>query len=190
MAVVLVFHHALGLTDGMKGFADTIRAAGHTAFAPDLFDGETFASVEEGVAHAESVGFDTISDRGVAAADGMGDRLVTVGFSLGVIPAQRLAQTRQGVIGTVLCHAAIPSSAFGEAWPDGVALQVHIGDSDPWAEEDLPAAEDLVSEARGELFRYEGTGHLIADPTTPDYDEAQADLLVDRVVAFIDTLCA
>lgn len=182
-----MFHHALGLTEGLRGLADTIRSAGHVVTTPDLFDGKTFAALDEGVAYAESIGFDTISDRGVAAYDGAGEPLVTIGFSLGVIPAQRLAQTRSGVLGAVLCHAAIPSSAFGRAWPDGVELQIHIGDADPWAEEDLPAAEYLASESRGDLFVYEGTGHLIADPSSPDYDAAQAEVLVGRVLAFVDS---
>ena len=180
-----MFHHALGLTEGLQGFADTIRSAGHVVTTPDLFDAKTFATVDEGVAYAESIGFDAISERGVAAHDGVGEPLVTIGFSLGVIPAQRIAQTRSRILGAVLCHAAIPSSAFGAAWPDGVGLQIHIGDSDPWAEEDLPAAEDLAAEAHGELFVYEGTGHLIADPSSPDYDAAQAEVLVQRVLAFL-----
>jgi dienelactone hydrolase len=188
MAEVLVFHHALGLTEGLRDFEATVRSAGHTVTTPDLFDGKTFATVNEGVAYAASIGFDTISDRGVAAVDGLGEQIVAIGFSLGVIPAQRLAQTRPGVLGAILCHAALPSSAFGGPWPDGVALQIHIGDSDPWAEEDLPVAEDLASEARGDLFIYEGTGHLIADPSSEDYDAAQADLLLQRSLAFIGNL--
>ena len=187
MADVLVFHHALGLTEGVRDFADAIRSAGHIVTTADLFEGKTFATLDEGVAYAASIGFDTISDRGVAMDDGVSESLVIIGFSLGVIPAQRLAQTRAGVLGAVLCHAAIPSSAFGGAWPDGVGLQIHIGDSDPWAEEDLPAAQDLASEARGDLFVYEGTGHLIADPSSPDYDAAQAEVLLGRVLAFVDS---
>lgn len=188
MAEILVFHHALGLTEGLRGFADTIRSTGHAVTTPDLFDGKTFEKVSEGVAYAESIGFGTISDRGVAVADGVGEQIVTIGFSLGVIPAQRLAQTGPGVLGAILCHAAIPSSAFGGPWPDGVALQIHIGDSDPWAEEDIPAAEDLISEAQGDLFVYEGSGHLIADPSSPDYDAAQAEVMIGRILAFIENL--
>lgn len=109
MAEVLAFHHALGLAEGLRDFADAIRSAGHIVTTPDLFEGKTFATLDEGVAYAESIGFGTISDRGVAMDDGVSESLVTIGFSLGVIPAQRLAQTRAGVLGAVLCHDGIPT---------------------------------------------------------------------------------
>jgi pimeloyl-ACP methyl ester carboxylesterase len=109
MADVLLFHHALGLTAGVQGFAEQLRAAGHTVMVPDLYDGARFDTITEGVAHAEEIGFETLIDRGVAVAEGLGDRLVVAGFSLGVLPAQKLAQTRPGVIGAVLYHAAAPN---------------------------------------------------------------------------------
>ena len=184
MTSVLVLHHALGLTEGIRRFADTLRADGHDVVAPDLFDGATFETLEQGVMHAQSVGFDTIGTRGMAAAEAIGEPLVAIGFSLGVVPAQQLAQTGTGVLGAVLCHAAIPASAFGVPWPEGVALQVHIGSDDPWAEEDLPAARELVEQAGGELFEYEG-GHLIAEPGSPDHDPAQAAVLTERIQTFL-----
>jgi dienelactone hydrolase len=110
MADVLLFHHALGLTAGVQGFAEQLRAAGHTVMVPDLYDGARFDTITEGVAHAEEIGFETLIDRGVAVAEGLGDRLVVAGFSLGVLPAQKLAQTRPGVIGAVLYHAAVPTA--------------------------------------------------------------------------------
>ncbi|MDQ3449792.1 MAG: dienelactone hydrolase, partial [Actinomycetota bacterium] len=49
MAEVLLFHHAQGLTPGVLAFADELRRAGHTVHTPDLLDGRTFDTVEEGV---------------------------------------------------------------------------------------------------------------------------------------------
>ena len=140
MAEVLLFHHALGFTEGVRAFADELRAAGHDVTTPDLFEGVTFDSLDEGVAHAESIGFEEITERGVDAVAGLGDRLVVAGFSLGVLPAQAIAQTRPGVAGAILYHGAMPSSTFGDAWPEGVALQIHLGEDDPWASEDLDTA--------------------------------------------------
>src|SRR5205814_7046613 len=100
MAEVLLFHHAQGQTAGFKAFADELRPAGHTVHTPDLFDGRTFASIEEGMAYAEQLGFpDGIIERGERAADSLPDELVYAGFSLGVLPAQKLAQTRPGARG-------------------------------------------------------------------------------------------
>jgi dienelactone hydrolase len=186
MTDVLLFHHALGVTDGIEAFADRLRRGGHHVVVIDLFNGQRFDSIEDGVAHAEEVGFDTITDRGVAAADGLRGPVVTVGFSLGVLPAQKLAQTNPVVVGAVLCHGAVPPSAFGERWRDGVDVQVHLVEGDPWAAEDLDAARSLAQTAGGELFLYPGRGHLVSDSSHDDYDPTIATQITERTLAFLD----
>ncbi len=186
MTDVLLFHHALGLTDGVRAFADELRRAGHAVTTPDLFDGMTFDSLDAGVVHAEQIGFEVIADRGAACADVLPERLAVVGFSLGVLPAQKLAQTRNGVVAAVLCHSAIPLSVFGDGWPDGVDLQLHFSEEDPWAADDLDAAGELVAASGGELFRYPGSGHLVADPSTGDYEPEAAAQILSRTLALLD----
>lgn len=189
MAHVLLFHHALGLTPGLHEIADVLRGDGHEVTLPDLFEGRTFATVEEGVAHASEVGFDVLTERGVAAADDLPADLVYAGVSLGVMPAQMLAQTRPGARAAVLLEAAVPTSEFG-SWPAGVPVQVHGMDADEFfAGEDLPAARALVEEAsataRAELFLYPGDGHLFVDPSAPTYDAAASGEVLDRVRAML-----
>jgi len=185
VAEVLLFHHAQGLTRGILAFADALRTAGHTVHTPDLYDGKTFGDLEEGVGYAREVGFGTIVERGRAAADGLADELVYGGFSLGVMPAQLLAQTRAGARGAVFLSAAMPASEFG-AWQQGVPLQIHMMEDDPWADEDLPAARELVASVPGaELFLYPGDRHLFADSSLADYDEEAAPLVEQRVLAFL-----
>jgi dienelactone hydrolase len=186
MTDVLLFHHALGLTPGVEAFADELRAAGHNVVVPDLYAGATYDSLEDGVAHAERVGFEAIADQGAAFADGIGDRFVAAGFSLGVLPAQRLAQTHPGVVGAILYHGAIPISAFGDTWPEGVAVQLHLTEDDPWSEEDLEAARAIATEAGGELFLYPGSGHLVTDSGFSDYDPEQTALILKRTLAFLE----
>jgi dienelactone hydrolase len=187
MAKVLLFHHAHGLTPGVASFADELRAAGHEVHTPDLYDGATFETTDEGVAHAQEIGFGTIVERGRASAEALPAGLVYAGFSLGGMPAQMLAQTRPGARGALLFHAAIPPSEFGGSWPEGVPLQIHFMEDDPWAEEDLPAAREIVATVDGaELFLYPGDRHLFADSSLPDYDEHCAMLLKERVLAFLD----
>ena len=186
MAKVLLFHHAQGQTPGFLAFADELRAAGHTVHTPDLYDGRTFDVLDDGVGYAKEVGFDTIAERGRLAAEGLPSELVYGGFSLGVMPAQELAQTRSGAKGALLFSAAFPASEFG-SWPQGVPLQIHMMEEDEWALEDLPAARELVESVDGaELFLYAGDGHLFADSSLSDYDEAAATLLVQRVLRFLD----
>ena len=187
MTDVLLFHHALGLTDGVRAFADELRRAGHTVHTPDLFEGRTFDSIEAGVGHAREVGFGEVSARGVRAADSLPNELVYIGMSLGVVPAQELAQTREGATGAVFLYSCLPPSEFGE-WPAGVPAQIHGADADPIFidEGDVDAARELVETADdAELFLYPGDQHYFTDPTLPSYDAEASGLLMRRVLVFL-----
>jgi dienelactone hydrolase len=189
MAEVLLFHHAQGQTDGFLAFADELRAAGHTVHTPDLYDGKTFAELVDGVGYAKQVGFDVIIQRGAAAAERLPADIVYAGFSLGVLPAQMLTQTRPGARGTLLLHACVPTSEFDSPWPDGVPLQIHAMDADEWFEEDMAAAQELVDEIEnGELFLYPGDGHLFADSSLSDFDQEAAALLKERILTFLEAV--
>ena len=188
MAEVVLFHHALGLTPGMLAFADELRADGHTVHTPDLFEGRTFDSIEAGVGHAQEMGFGEVIARGARAVEALPAELVYAGFSLGVLPAQMLAQTRPGARGALLFYSAVPVSEFGAAWPKEVPVQVHGMDADPIfvGEGDVEAARELVAQASdGELFLYPGDQHYFADSTLPSYDAAATELLTSRVLQFL-----
>jgi dienelactone hydrolase len=189
MATVVLYHHVQGLTDGVQAFAEELRRAGHTVHTPDMFGGRRFDTIEEGMAFARETGFGELAAKGLAAADEVGDGAVYAGFSFGVMPAQELAQTRAGARGAVLMSGCLPVSEFGDAWPEGVPVQVHGKEADPFFEEDLEAARELAgSTDQAELFLYPGEEHLFADSSLPGFDAAAADLLVERVVAFLDTV--
>jgi dienelactone hydrolase len=190
VAELLLFHHAQGLTAGVLFFADELRTAGHVVHAPDLYDGNTFDTLDDGVGYAKEVGFDTIGERGRAAAEGLPNEIVYGGFSLGAMPAQMLAQTRTGAKGALLFHSCIPPSEFGGPWPEGVPVQVHLMEADEWAlEGDLDAARELGETVdSAELFLYPGDRHLFADNSLPDYDESAATLLKQRARSFLDNI--
>ncbi len=191
---MLLFHHAQGRTEGILAFADELRGAGHGVHTPDLFDGRTFATVEEGVAHAQEVGFDEIIERGVRSADDLPTDLVYAGFSLGVMPARQLAQTRSGARGALLFEACAPTSAFGGDWPAGVPVQVYGMENDPFfaGEGDVDAARALVEQARtsarAELIVLPGDRHLFADRSLPSFDPDAAAVLRKRVLEFLGDL--
>lgn len=187
MGELILFHHAQGLTRGVEVFADALRAAGHRVTVPDLYEGATFATLAEGVAHAEHIGFEEIIDRGVAAAEGLREGIVYAGFSLGVLPAQKLAQTRPGALGALLYHEGLAASTFGDSWPDGVALQVHVSEHDEWVE--LDVTRDLVAGAAdAELFIYPGSGHLFTDSGLDVFVPEAAELVLQRSIEFLDRL--
>jgi dienelactone hydrolase len=190
MADVVLFHHALGLTPGIVAFADELRSAGHTVHTPDLFEGRTFDTIEEGVGYAQEVGFGEVIERGTRALDDLPAQLVYAGFSLGEVVAQKLAQTRPAARGALLFYSCVPVSEFGPSWPAGVPVQIHGMDADPFFfdEGDIDAARALVAEADdAELFLYPGNQHYFADSTLPSYDAAAAALLKQRVLDFLAT---
>ena len=186
MAEVLLYHHIQGLTDGVRAFADELRRDGHTVHVPDLFDGRTFDSIEDGFGFAKVTGLDAIRARGAAAADELGPGLVYAGFSFGVTIAQQLAQTRPGARGALLMYSCLPVAEFGEAWPEQVPVQIHGKEGDEFFDEDLPAARELAaSTATAELFVYPGDEHLFADSSLAAYDPEAAALLLERVRSFL-----
>ena len=188
MTRVIIFHHAQGLTPGVGAFADRLRAAGHEVHTPDLFEGRTFDSIPSGMAFVEEVGFGAIVERGVVAAEEIGPEAVYVGFSLGVLPAQMLAQTREEAQGAVLCYSCVPVTEFGDAWPTGVPVQIHGMDADPFFidEGDIDAAREIVASAPdAELFLYPGDQHYFADNSLPSYDPAATDLLLERMLGLL-----
>jgi dienelactone hydrolase len=190
MAEVLLFHHAQGLTSGVRAFAAELRGAGHTVHTPDLFDGRTFGSIDDGMAFIKANGMDEMVDKGERTADDLPQDLVYAGFSFGEMIAQKLAQTRQGARGALLFYSCIPISgewAFGP-WPKGVPVQIHGMDNDPIfaGEGDIDAAREIVEKVEdAELFLYPGDQHYFADSSLPSYDPEATALLTKRVLDFL-----
>jgi dienelactone hydrolase len=188
MTQIVLFHHAQGLTDGVRALAQTLTEAGHTVHTPDSYDGRTFPDLDSGVGYAREVGFDVVAERGRAAAAQLPADVVYLGISLGVMAAQPLAQQRPGCRGAVLIESCVPPEAFGGPWPEGVPVQVHGMDDDPvFAHEgDLDAAKALVDSVDdGEVFLYPGDRHLFEDSSLPSYDADATKLLTERVLAFL-----
>jgi dienelactone hydrolase len=190
MAEVLLFHHAQGVTPGITAFADDLRAAGHTVHVPDLFDGRTFGSIDEGMAFVKVQGFDALRERGVRTADDLPAELVYAGFSFGETIAQQLAQTRPGARGALLFYSCVPITgewAFGP-WPEGVPVQIHGADHDPIFvdEGDIDAAREIVAAVPdAELFLYPSDQHYFADSSLPSYYPEATALLKTRVLEFL-----
>jgi dienelactone hydrolase len=188
MATVLLFHHAQGLTPGVLSFAEEVRRSGHSVLTPDLYQGKTFESIEEGMAYAKEIGVDNIRQNAARVADELPNDVVFGGFSLGGMSAQMLAQTRPSK-GALLFHSSAPPMMFGAEWPADLPVQIHAMDADPYFMEDgedIDAARHIVDTSKdAELFLYPGNGHLFMDSSLPEYDKAAADLVTERVIAFL-----
>jgi dienelactone hydrolase len=188
MVEVVLFHHAQGLTPGVLRFAQTLREAGHVVHTPDLFGGgRTFQTLDLGMAHVQEVGFEAIVGRGVDAVQELPAALVFAGFSLGVLPAQMLAQTQAGARGALLYYSCVPAGEFG-TWPARLPAQIHGMDADPIfvGEGDIRAARALVASADDvELFLYPGEEHYFADSSLPTFDPQATALLTERTLTFL-----
>ncbi len=190
MASVALFHHAQGLTDGIRAFAAGLKAGGHTVHTPDVYDGAVFGDLESGVANAERIGFLEIIERGRTSVSHLPSDLVVAGFSLGALVAHNLAQTRPGARGALLYHHGdVPVDMFGLEWPADVNLQLHIADHDPYYEPDTVASfQDAVQAvASAELFIYPLAAHLFTDPSLPDFAEIETTLVLERTLAFLES---
>lgn len=191
MAEILVLHHVLGRTKGMETFAEQLESEGHIVHLPDLFDGKVFATLEEGMAYVEKVGFENVVADSVQIAETLSTELVYIGFSLGVAAAQKLSQTRQKAKGALFFHACLPSAAFELPWPDGLPAQIHAMNQDPYFTEDgdIDSARELVhTEKEVELFLYEGREHLFTDISLSSYDKASTTLAMTRALAFLEKI--
>ena len=170
MTEVVLFHHVQGLTDGIRAFAEELRAGGHTVHTPDLFDGERPATIDDGMAYVRSVGDDVLGKR-----------------------ADQAVADLPGARGALLYEACIPITgdwAFGP-WPDGVPVQIHGMDKDPFfgLEGDIDSARELVETVGpglAELFVYPGDKHLFTDSSLPSYDADAAALDVQRSRDYLD----
>ena len=187
MTEVVLFHHVQGLTDGVREFAEQLRAGGHTVHTPDLFERERPPTVDDGVAHVKSVGDELLQERADRAVADLPESLVYAGISWGASVAQQFAQTRPGTRGALLYESCLPITgewAVGP-WPDGVPVQIHGMDQDPIfaLEGDLDAARGLVETVGpdlAELFVYPGDRHLFLDSSLPSYDAGAAALVLQR----------
>lgn len=191
MAEVVLFHHVLGLTDGVRSFADSLREAGHTVHTPDFFEGKTFASIDDGLAYVDEAGFDAIIERALQASAALPTQVVYGGFSLGAVVAQRLLQTNPQASGALLLHGFADPAWFEGQWPGDIPAQLHGMDRDPFLidDGDLEAARATQTEHGNlEIFLYPGSGHLFTDKTSTDYDETATGLVLNRAIAMLDGL--
>jgi len=191
MSDVILFHHVLGLTSGVEAFADDLRRAGHSVSLPDLFDGATFASVDEGVAYVGSIGLESLLEVGIGFASDDAYPTVFGGFSLGALIAHKLAQTDSNAKGALLYHYGdVPMTQFGDSWPESVPVQFHISEHDRWREAGAIEAfvEAVEPVASAQLFEYQGSAHLFTDSTSADFDPVSTRQAIERTVMFLDAV--
>ena len=188
---VVLFHSAQGLRPGIHWFADRLREAGHEVHTPDLFDGEVFDELDDGVRKRDNIGIGALIGRSFEAVAELPEDVVYAGFSMGTGPAMVLAAGRPGCRGAVFFHGALdPADAGIPAWPS-VPAQVHYSTKDAWV--DSAAVEGLrravlAAGQTCEVFAGDVEGHLVADPDLPEYDEVETKHILERTLNFLDNI--
>ncbi|WP_435854011.1 dienelactone hydrolase family protein [Streptomyces sparsogenes] len=185
---ILLLHSMYGLRPAVHAAADRLRAAGHEVHVPDLYEGRTADSAEDGMALKEEIGREELLRRAVVAAAPLSDRgIVYAGFSLGGSIAQNLALGDEKARGLLLLHGT--SDIADDAATDGLPVQLHIADPDPFEPHDWLNAWYLRMGRAGadvEVYRYPGAGHLFTDPDLPDYDEEAAEATWKVALGFLE----
>ncbi|MBB3608399.1 dienelactone hydrolase family protein [Rhizobium sp. BK602] len=188
MATVILFHSVYGLRSLENEAVERLQAAGHKAFAPDLYDGWTASSVEEGFRLRDEVGWQTICERAEWAMAGLPPSTVLGGFSMGAAVAASVWPKRPQTAGILFLHGI---AGIADNARKGLPLQLHLADPDPFESAAEVAAWRSAVERSGiaaDIFTYPGPGHLYTDASLPDYDAKAADLTWSRVLAFLDAV--
>ncbi|TWB50437.1 dienelactone hydrolase [Rhizobium sp. ERR 922] len=188
MATVIFFHSVYGLRSLEHEAVERVQAAGHKAFAPDLYDGLIARSIEEGSEFKDEIGWATICERAEWALAGLPASTVLAGFSMGAAVAASLWPKREKTAGILFLHGI---ASIAENARKGLPLQLHLADPDPFEpEEDVATWRQGVTKSgvAAEIFRYPGGGHLYTDASLPDYNAQAADLTWKRVIDFLDAI--
>jgi len=187
MAEILLFHHAYGLTDGLRALAARLIAEGHTVHCPDCYAGVTFRNIDDGVKHLQRIGHDAVEEVARRSAREFRNADVVMGFGLGAMQAQLLAQDLRRIRGCLLMGGAFTPSALGGMWRSNTSLEIHLSDPDEWVQ---PAElEGLLYHApHANVYRYTNKGHLFIDECSRDYDADAADLFEERLETWLADL--
>jgi dienelactone hydrolase len=104
VAHVMLFHSVYGRRPAVLAAASRLRAAGHTVTAPDLYAGRLAATVDDGFALCDRVGWHVIMRRAGQALGGWPPETVLAGLSMGAAVAAGLLAGRPATAGLLLLH--------------------------------------------------------------------------------------
>ncbi|MFD7509980.1 dienelactone hydrolase family protein [Streptomyces sp. NPDC059853] len=185
MAHIALFHSVLGLRPVERLAADRLRRAGHRVVTPDLFGGETAATLDQGFALLDRVGWAVVIDRARRALRELPDETVLAGVSMGTGVVTELWPERTATAGVLLLHA--PAELPASVRP-GTRVQLHAAEPDDFVPPDSVAALRRAARERDvalDVFRYPGAGHFFTDAQLDDHDPAAAELTWRRVLDFL-----
>jgi dienelactone hydrolase len=191
MPFIVLFHSMLGLRSVELQAAQRLRRHGHEVVTPDLYEGRTATSFDEGFRLMREIGWAVITQRARRSVQPLPADAVLSGLSMGVGVVGTLLPERGQTAGVLMLHALadIPDTAR-----PGLPLQVHVGALD--VEFAPPASvatwRDSASRrgAQAHVFTYPNAGHFYTDASLPDHDEHASELTWQRIEDFLHSLQA
>lgn len=177
---VLVLHAWWGLTPFFRRVCDRLADAGFTAFAPDLNEGKTAATIAE--AEALMAQRDNKRDEAVAVAAfealrrraGANARIGAIGFSMGGWWLIHLALTYPEQLAAGVLFYGGSEAPFDTT---RAAILGHFGEVDTWEPIDLvrAGAQSAAAAMRDVTVRiYPGAGHWFLEDDRPENFHPQA----------------
>ena len=184
---VLVLHAWWGLTDFFKSVADRVAAQGYVAFAPDLMQGRTAATVDDAQHLIDTT--EGVATRATAEAALEFLRahpavqpgpLAAIGFSFGAAYAVLLESLHPGALDQLVLF-------YGGSDMDLAAVrarvQTHFAEDDPY--EPLEGVKK-INLPNVEVNIYPGTGHWFVEENRPqNYNAEAAKLAWQRSFSFL-----
>ena len=190
---VLVLHSWFGLTAGIKIICHELADAGFCALAPDLFDGQTAETPEDGQALLTAadpnnlvLGIQSTADalrRMPATPDGP---IGVVGYSMGASLGLWLSEREPDTVAAAVSFYGSQSMDFTDTQ---AAYQFHMTVDDDMIDADervLMQASLHLAGRTVDVHDYDHVGHWFAEPGSPNHDEQAAAIAWARTVAFLD----
>lgn len=188
---MLVLHSWWGLTESIKDRCNQLADAGFCAVAPDLFDGEVAADDADGerlLAEADAnrlvIGVQSTADALRRMPATIDAPILVVGFSMGASLGLWFSERHPDDVGAVVGFYGTQAIDF---MASRAAYQLHVPERDERLDDDelvLMEASMGLSGLTVEVHSYDA-GHHFAEPGTPGYDEAAAELAWSRTIDFL-----
>ena len=109
---IALFHSVYGQRPAVLAAAERLRAAGHKVVTPDLYAGQAAATVDEGFALSDRIGWAAIMQRARDAARDLPDDAVLAGFSMGA----RVAVATQHGTGPQIPSCEVSANFTSYCW--------------------------------------------------------------------------
>lgn len=187
---VLVLHPWWGLNSDVKAFCRRLAKSGFTAYAPDLFHGETATTEKDAEALANKYSPDSVGAQVDEAANLLskktGGKIAVIGFSYGAYCALHVSNSQPSIIKGVVVYYGTGESDFSKSKSSYLG---HFAEKDKF--EDNQSIKRMETALKKydrpvTVYTYPGTGHWFAEPSVKSaYQRKAAEMAWKRTIVYL-----